>query len=91
MSNVIINRIRPVSWKIYVQGKDGAQYVRGRLAEAQIESSEAIQERDLAEPPIYSFTATPKIDTPLTAQELQAMLENDPRIEVAFDATEGKT
>jgi hypothetical protein len=87
MPETTIVRIRPVSWKISVQGKEEAEYVRGVLSGAHIETTECEQDLDLTDPRVFSFVASTQVDSPLTAQELQAILENDRQIAVAFDVT----
>jgi len=88
MKQVTVSRIRPISWKVCVKGKEEAEYVRGVLSGQRIESTECRQEPDLGETPIYSFVASATVESTLTSAELQAILENDDRIEVSFDATE---
>ena len=85
MHKSTVCRIRPVSWKICVQGKEEAEYVRGVLSGARIDSSECEEEHDLTDPLVYSFVASPKGESPLTSVELQAILESDERIELTFD------
>lgn len=80
-----VARIRPVSWKVCVQGEDGVNYVRSVLHEAGLDCSEAVHETELQEPPIFSFLATPKTETPLTAPELQAIFDQDDKIKVELD------
>jgi hypothetical protein len=85
-NKAIVARIRPVSWKVCVAGEDCANYVRSTLYEAGIDCFEPRHEPELHEPPMFSFIATPKTETPLTAPELQAILEQNDKIEVAFEA-----
>ena len=87
MPEARIVRIRPISWKVSVQGKEEAEYVRGVLSGARIDTTECEQELDLKDPRVFSFVASARVESPLTSQELQAILENDQQIEVAFDAT----
>jgi hypothetical protein len=87
MPEAKVVRIRPISWKVSVQGKEEAEYVRGVLSGARIDTSECEPARDLTEPRVFSFVASAQMESPLTSQELQAILENDRQIEVAFDAT----
>ncbi len=63
MNQAIVNRIRPMSWKICVQGKNQAEYVRSKLSELQMEATACEQERDLADPPVYSFIVVPAVDS----------------------------
>lgn len=85
MAEFKVVRIRPLAWKISVLGKEGAEYLRRRLAEMSIETSDAWCESDLTEPAVYSFSATFTEETPLTSVELQAILERDDQVELAFD------
>ena len=89
VNKAIISRIRPISWKICIQGKEEAEYVRGRLAAVKLDTTECERERDLADPPVYSFVASYRHESPLTSSELQSILVDDDRIEVAFDAMKG--
>lgn len=81
-----VARIRPISWKICVADEDCVHYVRSALSESGMICSEPVVEPELQEPPLFSFVATPKGETPLTASELQAILNKDGKIEVAFEA-----
>lgn len=85
-NKAMVARIRPISWKVFVAGEDCTNYVRSTLRESGLDCSEPVREPELQEPPIYSFIATPKVETPLTAPELQAILDQDDKIEVAFEA-----
>jgi hypothetical protein len=80
-----VARIRPVSWKVCVTGEDCANYVRRILNQSGFECSEPVREPELQQLPMFSFIATPKAETPLTAAELQAILAQDGKIEVAFE------
>ncbi len=84
MKKAIVSKIRPVTWKICVQGEESAQYVRSVLEEAGCESTDVQQEIDLHDPGVYSFIATPKGNTPLSAPELVTLLQQDESIEVTF-------
>ena len=86
MDNAIVSRIRPISWKICVQGREEAEYVRVRLAAVKMNTTELERDRDLADPPVYSFVASYRHDSPLTSAELQSILEDDDGIDLAFDA-----
>jgi hypothetical protein len=79
-----IVRIRPISWKVCVQGEESAGYVRTKLCRLGITCSEPFRLPDLQDPPVFAFIATPKEETPLTALELQSIFDEDERIEVAF-------
>lgn len=87
MSEARIVRIRPISWKVSVQGKEEAEYVRGVLSGARIDSTECEQEPDLTEPRVFSFVASTRVESPLTSQELRAILESDQQIQLAFEGT----
>ena len=82
---VTVCRIRPVSWKISVQGEEDAEYVRQILQAMGDGCSPSCPEPDLLEPPVFSFVMTSKGKTPLTAQELQALFEHDEHIEMAWE------
>jgi hypothetical protein len=84
MENAKIVKIRPISWKIVVQGKDEAEYVRNVLAMAKIQTTQSEKEPSLLEPPLYAFVATPAAETPITAVELESLLGKDKRIEIEF-------
>ncbi len=84
MNNAVVYKIRPVTWKICVQGESSAQYVRNVLAQAGFHCLETQQEPDLHDPAVYSFVATPKGETPMSARELMALMEHDENIELAF-------
>jgi len=84
----IVCRIRPVSWKVFVQGKAAVEYVRGFLSGMRIDCSEPVQEPELHDPPIFSIVAALNPETPLTAHELEALLAGDEGIGVAFDTPE---
>jgi hypothetical protein len=84
-SPVVVARIRPVSWKVCVQGHNAAEHVRRLLAESGCDCSKSLREPELQDIPIYSFSATPRTESPLTAPELQAILDQDRNIKVAFD------
>lgn len=83
----IVCRIRPMSWKVFVQGEAGVQYVRGFLSGMRIECSQAVREPELHDPPIFSIVATLNPESPLTAHELESLLATDEGIEVAFETT----
>ncbi len=88
MDKATVNRIRPMSWKIFVQGKEEAEYVRNVLETVKLSSTECEQEPDLADPPVYSFIVSPEVPTTLTSAELQSILEGDERIDLTFNTTE---
>jgi hypothetical protein len=80
----IVCKIRPVSWKICVQGEPSAQHVRDMLERNGFDSTNIVREPDLHEPGTFSFIATPPKESPLSAAELIALLEQDSTIDVAF-------
>jgi hypothetical protein len=84
MNTITVPKIRPVSWKVYVQGKEETQYVSGVLRQAGIEVSEPEEEPGLTDPPLYAVVATAKADVPLTEEELLAILEQDDKVELSF-------
>jgi hypothetical protein len=55
------------------------------LYEASVDCSGPVSEPELQESPMFSFVATPKSETPLTATELQAILSKNSDIEIAFE------
>lgn len=85
MNQVIVSRIRPVSWKICVQGLEGMQYLRSMLRSNNIETDEPEQEPELQDPPVYSITARLTAGEPMVAPELTALLQQDERIELVFE------
>jgi hypothetical protein len=85
MDNAKIVKIRPISWRVVVQGKDEAQYVRNVLATAKIQTTQCEKEPSLLEPALYAFVATPAAETPITAVELESLLDKDERIAIDFE------
>jgi hypothetical protein len=79
-----IARIRPVAWKIFVQGREGADYARDVLRGMSMLATEPEQVPGLTDPPLWSFDISSDIETPIMAEELAAMLRQDPRIECDF-------
>jgi hypothetical protein len=84
MSQSIVCKIRPVTWKICVQGEPSAQHVRDVLNRSGFDSTSVVREPDLHEPGTFSFIATPPKGSPLNAEELVALLQQDSTIDVAF-------
>jgi hypothetical protein len=80
----IVCKIRPVSWKICVQGEPSAQHVREVLKRSGFDSTRVVREPDLHEPGTFSFIATPPKGSPLNSAELIALLAQDSTIGVAF-------
>jgi hypothetical protein len=85
MDKATVCKIRPVSWKVCVQGENAANYVRGFLSGMRFECAEPEKEPELHDPPIFGILATPTAETPVTAEELQTLLQQDDKIELAFD------
>ena len=81
-----VARIRSISWRVCVTDEESVEYVRRLLSESGMVCSEPVVESELQESPVFSFVASLKTATPLTALELQAILRQDDMIEVAFDA-----
>lgn len=79
-----IVRIWPVSWKIFVQGQPQVQQVRDMLCDLNFDVSEPALEPDLADPPVYAFTAAPAEGTTLTLAELETLLQQFHDVELAF-------
>ena len=86
MSNIAVPKIRPASWKVYVQGEQEARYVARVLGEAGIDTTEPEEEPGLTEPPLYAIVAAPKAGAPLTEEELVAILERDGKLELMFNS-----
>jgi hypothetical protein len=84
MSQSTVCKIRPVTWKICIQGEQAAQHVRSVLDRSGFDSTSLVREPDLHEPGTFSFIATPPKESPLNAEELIALLQQDSTIEVAF-------
>jgi hypothetical protein len=82
--NTVVTKMRPISWKIFVLGRDAAEHVQQLVRDHGITVGDVEQEPGLSDPPLFSFVASPKANTPLTALELEAVLRQDERIEVAF-------
>ncbi len=85
MKNARIIRIRPVSWKISVEGQENTAHVRQLLEQMNIQTSEPQSEPTLTDIPVEAFVAQPAANSPLTQEELEAILERDPRIELKFE------
>lgn len=75
METIRICKIRPVCWKIYVQGKAEIEYVREQLRHLNIETTEPHAEPELIDPPLYSLCTHYDSDVPLTREEVEAILE----------------
>ena len=85
MQAAMVCRIRPMAWKIFVQGREEAEHVIKFLHEHGVICSAPFQEPELHEPPIYSAIIGLKTQASFTAHELQTLLEQDGRIELAFE------
>lgn len=85
MEQITISRIRPVSWKIFVQGQAEAEYVRRMLQGVQMATTALQEVPGLVDPPLYAFVVTPEAESPLTSEEIAAVLAQDVRISLAFD------
>jgi hypothetical protein len=84
MSQSIVCKIRPVTWKICVQSEPSAQHVRSVLERHGFASTSLVREPDLHDPGTFSFIATPPKESPLSSEELIALLQQDSTIDVAF-------
>ena len=84
MTQSIVCKIRPVTWKICVQGESSAQHVRSVLERHGFDSTSLVREPDLLDPGTFSFIAIPPKESPLNSQELITLLQQDPTIDVAF-------
>ena len=87
MNKIKVPRIRPIAWKVYAQGEEEIRYVRGVLSEAGIDTTEPEHEPALTDPPLYAIVVAPKTEVPLTQEELVAVLQQDDRLELEFDAS----
>jgi len=86
MNKIAIPKIRPASWKIYVQGREDAAYVRSALEKAGMATGEIEEEPGLTDPALYVFEATPTAEVPLTQEELEAILAQDQRLDLVFSS-----
>jgi hypothetical protein len=86
---ITISKIRPVSWKIYVQGKRQVDYVGALLQQAGIDVGQPREEPGLTDPALYSIEATARADVALTEEELLAILEQDEKVQLAFGGPGG--
>lgn len=75
MNEAIISKIRPVLWKVHVQDKERAEYVRGALKLFGLNVGVPEEEPGLLEPPVYSFTVQLSQDASLTEEDLLAILQ----------------
>lgn len=86
MSKITIPKIRPIAWKVYVQGEEEVRYVKDLLSSEGIGVAEPEQEPALTDPPLYAIVVAPKTEAPLTQEELVAILERDDKLELDFDS-----
>ncbi len=86
-SKIAIPKIRPASWRVYVQGEQEAQFVRRVLGEAGIEVTEPEGEPGLTDPPLYAVVAKPQADVALTQEELVAILDREGKLVIEFEAS----
>lgn len=84
MHSARIPKIRPVSWKIFVQGELEAEYVRSLLHEMNIYTNMPEREPGLVEPALWSFVASASDASPTTSEELEAILRADHNVELLF-------
>jgi hypothetical protein len=90
MDEIVIAKLRPAAWKVYVQGKDQARHVQRALRETNMQTSEIEEEPDLLHPSVYSLTTSPGEECPLTQEELVAVLESDRRVQVSLPPHESE-
>ena len=86
MNKINIPKIRPASWRVYVQGEEEAKHVKQLLTEAGMDTSEPKQQAGLTEVPLYAVVAAPKNDVTLTEEELVAILRENGRLELEFNS-----
>jgi hypothetical protein len=87
MCAISVHQIRPVAWKICVQGGSEVQYVCRILGEAGIFTTQPQPEPGLTDPPVYAFVASARGEGPLTEEELVAILEQDKSVDLAFNSS----
>jgi hypothetical protein len=85
MNEIKVVKIRPVSWRIHVQGKEEAEAVRTLLSNAGLEATLLAPEPTLTEPAPYAVLAAPRISETTTSEELEAILATDERVKLAFE------
>jgi len=85
MNKAKVAKIRPVSWNLYVQGREQAEHVRSVLASAGLQTSEPQTTSDLMDDSMFVFLATPDKSMTMTSSELEAILAEDERVELAFE------
>jgi hypothetical protein len=85
MSQPRISKIRPVSWKIYVEDEESARWARERLAAAGLETGDIERAPSLHDPPVFAFVATSPLEATLTQAELEAVLEEKVDAELVFE------
>jgi len=87
MTKIAIPKIRPVAWKIYVQGENEAECVSRALQDAGIDTTQPGPEPGLTDPPLYAFVATPRAEVTLTEEEVAAILNRDENFELTFNSS----
>jgi CheY-like chemotaxis protein len=74
MHGAVVWKIRPVLWKIHVQGKHNAQFVRDTLRMVGLSVGVPEEEPGLVDPPVYSVSAGLREEGSFTAEDLIAIL-----------------
>jgi hypothetical protein len=82
--NARITKIRPISWKICVLGREAAERVRQLLHENGVTTTQLAEEPGLSDPPLFSFIAALEVDAPMTEVELESLLRQHDQIELSF-------
>ncbi len=90
MNKVLVAKLRPLSWRIYVQGEEEARHVQSALRKANMRTSEVEEEPGLLNPSVYSLTVSPSRECPLTEEELVAVLDSDPGVDVSLPSHENE-
>jgi hypothetical protein len=85
MSQFKVVKIRPVSWRVYIQGEEAADQVRQLLSRVGIETDSPAPEPTLTDSAVYSVLATPPAERPMTSDELEAILAVDSRVKMIFE------
>lgn len=83
----VISKIRPASWRVYVQGEDEARYVCQVLEKAGIDTGVLQSQMGLTDPPLFAVVVAAKAQVPLTQEELVAILKQDEGLELTFEAS----
>lgn len=85
MDPIKVSKIRPVSWRIHVQGKTAAERVQQSLVDAGMQVTMLGVEPTLDDPPVYPLLATPAGAGSITQAELSAILKLDEQVELTFE------